>query len=121
MLAVLENRGMIPSTQYKPTWTMGVGESVYRESSTNAPQRIESRIGQLAGRHHLESDELLRLRSIMQSCPQEAWDLCLDEELKDILAARELKLIPPLTDKEIDSLLFASENGLIPVKPRAME
>lgn len=57
-------------------------------------------IGGYAKRYSLSSDEVARLHEALEMWPADQYERAVKEELVDILAARELAQMPPLTHED---------------------
>lgn len=58
---------------------------------------IRSTIANLSVRHQLNASEVQRLLSVLDAWPEDLWNQAVYEELGDILAARDLSHLNPLT------------------------
>jgi hypothetical protein len=61
-------------------------------------------IGKLAEAHHLTGEEVSRLGAVLVTWPSDLWGRGLSEEVENILAARELSRVPPLTMDDIRAI-----------------
>jgi hypothetical protein len=81
----------------KPRITIVVGGSISSKTDHFFTQGIRSTIANLSVRHQLNASEVQRLLSILDAWPEDLWNQGVNEELGDILAARVLSQLKPLT------------------------
>jgi hypothetical protein len=93
MHLTLECRGMNSTSAI----TTGRGHAVSIGPESIDPQGIRSKIAVLWTRHNLNANEVQRLWGILDTWSSDLWGQGVDEELTDILAARELSKLKPLT------------------------
>jgi len=100
----LAAKGMARAGQLASVVTFGYGIAVFQTADDSGQAQArgpKTRIAQLATRHQLAPREIGRLYRVMSEWPEDLVDQGLTEELGDILAARELANMKPLTMEDV--------------------
>ncbi|MBN9121621.1 MAG: hypothetical protein J0I06_21155 [Planctomycetes bacterium] len=85
-------------------------------------EQVESaELTRLICTHDLNSDEIVRLVRVLWDYPPAEQKQELHEELRCILAARELATKPPLTNEAVDKAREAFASGRVPFVQQDMD
>jgi putative addiction module component (TIGR02574 family) len=85
-------------------------------------ERVEAgELARLIRAHDLNSDEIVRLVRVLWDYPPEAQQAELQEELRCVLAARDLAKRPKLTNETVDKAREAFASGRVPFVPQEMD
>jgi hypothetical protein len=103
MPVVFEYHDIIPTPLDHPMVTMGMGCAICG-SVDGKPEVIELKIAQIASTYQLVGGEIQRLCNILKTWPKDIWDQGVNEELENLLAARELSRLKPLTIEYFEEL-----------------
>jgi hypothetical protein len=94
-----------------PQQTKSLGSAVAISTDILYSRDVRLKIARLSIRHSLNPDEIRSLWNVLNISTDYSLDQRVDEELDDILATRNLKLLPPLPAQVIQRVQNAFTTG----------